>query len=92
MQLLPRRWQNFLSNKIGIFTVLKRRIFFPSVAELSFLRASCWNEENEMLDFSITASVLIIRHSRNNCLGSSQLHFILTVKESSIFSFPPIPS
>ena len=45
-----------------------------------------------MLDFSITVSGLIIRHSRNNCLGSSQLHFILTVKESSIFSFLPIPS
>lgn len=74
------------------FSQFSEKDFFPSVAELRFLRASCWNEENEMLDFSITASGLIIRHSRNNCLGSSQLHFFLTVKESSIFSFPPIPS
>lgn len=41
MQLLPEMAEFSFSNKIGIFTVLKRRIFFPSVAELSFLCISC---------------------------------------------------
>lgn len=85
IQLLPRRWQDFLSNKAEFCTVLRKR--FSSVCELSFLRTSCQNEENEMLDFVIIASGLIIRHSRNNCFGRSQLHFILTVKDSSIFFF-----
>lgn len=40
-----------------------------------------------MFDFSIIASGLIIRHSSNNCFGRSQLNFILTVKESTIFFF-----
>lgn len=82
MQLLPRRWQDFLSNKTEFCTVLRS---FSSVVELSFLRASCRDEENEVLDFSLIASDLIIRHSRNNSFARSQRHFLLTVKESSIF-------
>lgn len=92
MQFLSRRWQDFLSNKTEFYTVLRRMIFFSlSVAASNFLRASCRNEQNEMLVFSITASGLIIRHSRNNCFGRSQPHFILTGKESSIFYLIPVP-
>lgn len=77
IQLLPTRWQDFLSNKTEFCRVFRRRVFSPSVAELSFQWASCQYEENEMLDFLVTAYGLIIRHSRNNCFGRSQLHFIL---------------
>ena len=93
IHLLARRWQDILSNKTEFCTVLRRRIStapVPSpspITELSFQRASCQTVGNEMLDFSATASGIIIRCSRNNCLGRSQLHFILTVKESSIFPF-----
>lgn len=80
-RLLPRKWQDLLSNKTEFCTVLRRRFIFLC-CWISFQWASCQHEENETLDFSTTASGIIIRDSRNNCFGRSQLHFILTVKES----------